>query len=52
MLIMKRIEEFRRNEITFAFLELFRTKSIKQNSNGDHKRFIYESEVLDLLKDN
>ena len=48
--VRKRLEELRKNGISYAFSELFRPKSIKQNSNGDHKKFIYENEVLDLLE--
>ena len=48
--VRKRLEELRKNGISYAFSELFRPKSIKQNSNGDYKKFIYENEVLDLLE--
>lgn len=48
--VRRKLEELRNNGISYAFSELFRTNSIRQNPNGDHKKFIYEREVLDLLQ--
>lgn len=48
--VRRKLEELKNNGVSYAFSELFRTNSIKQNSDGDHKIFIYESEVLDLLE--
>lgn len=48
--VRRKLEELRNNGISYAFSELFRTNSIRQNSNGGHKKFIYENEVLDLLE--
>lgn len=48
--VRRKLEELRNNGVSYAFSELFRTKSIKQNSNDDHKKFVYENEVLDLLE--
>jgi len=46
-----RMEELRKNGITYAFSELLKPKSIlKDNSGKLHKKFIYEQEIIDLLK--
>lgn len=47
----RKMEELRKNGITYAFSELLKPKSIlKDNSNELHKKFIYEQEIIDLLK--
>ncbi|MBS1549223.1 MAG: Eco57I restriction-modification methylase domain-containing protein [Bacteroidetes bacterium] len=47
----KKMEELKKNGITYAFSELFKPQSItKDNQNGLHKKFIHETEILDLLK--
>lgn len=47
----KRMEELKKLGITYAFSELLRPKSIlKDNTNQLHKKFIYEQEIIDLLK--
>ncbi|WP_076752695.1 Eco57I restriction-modification methylase domain-containing protein [Elizabethkingia anophelis] len=47
----KKMEELKKNGITYAFSELFKPQSItKDNQKGLHKKFIHESEILDLLK--
>lgn len=48
--VRNKLEELKSNGISYAFSELFRPKSIKQNSSGEHKKFIYEKEILDLLE--
>ena len=48
--VRRRLEKLKNNGNFYAFSELLRTNSIRQNSNGEHKKFIYESEVLDLLE--
>lgn len=46
----KRLEELRKAGITYAFSALFKPQSIRKADNGVHKKFIYESEILDLLE--
>jgi Eco57I restriction-modification methylase/Type III restriction enzyme, res subunit/T5orf172 domain len=47
----KRMEEMKKNGITYAFSELFRPQSITIDKIKKlHKKFKYEKEILDLLK--
>ncbi|WP_299099666.1 Eco57I restriction-modification methylase domain-containing protein [uncultured Winogradskyella sp.] len=47
----QRMEELKKAGITYAFSELLKPKSIlKDNTNQLHKKFIYEQEIIDLLK--
>lgn len=46
----KRLEELRKNGISYAFSALLKPKSIKKTDNGDNKKFVFEQEVLDLLE--
>jgi hypothetical protein len=47
---IKKMEELKRLGITYAFSELFRPRSIlKDDDKLQHKKFIYEQEVIDLL---
>ena len=46
----KRLEELKKSGTTYAFSALFKPKSIKKSSDGSHKKFIYEKEILDLLE--
>lgn len=46
----KRLEEIKNNGESYAFSKLFRPQSIEKNDQGEHKKFIYETEVLDLIK--
>ena len=46
----KRLEELRKEGITYAFSALFKPKSIKKDANGLHKQFKYKQEILDLLE--
>ncbi len=46
----KKMEEMKKNGITYAFSELFKPKSITQDKeNNLHKKFNYEQEIIDLL---
>jgi hypothetical protein len=48
---LKKMEELKKNGITYAFSELFKPKSITKDSKTNlHKRFLHEQEILDLLK--
>uniref|UniRef100_UPI0040497A74 Eco57I restriction-modification methylase domain-containing protein n=1 Tax=Flavobacterium sp. TaxID=239 RepID=UPI0040497A74 len=46
----KRMEEMKKNGITYAFSTLFKPKSISKDKQNNYKKFTYEKEVLDLLK--
>ena len=46
----KRLQELRKNGISYAFSALLKPKSIKKSDNGDNKKFIFEKEVFDLLE--
>ncbi|MBX7225076.1 MAG: Eco57I restriction-modification methylase domain-containing protein [Chitinophagales bacterium] len=46
----KKMEELKKNGITYAFSELFRPQSItKDTKTYLHQKFIHEKEILDLL---
>lgn len=47
---IKKMEELRKSDITYAFPELFRPRSMTSNTNGSHRQFIHETEILDLLE--
>lgn len=47
---VKKMEELRKNGITYAFSELFRPRSMTPKANGSHRQFLHESEILDLLE--
>lgn len=47
---MKKMEELRKNGITYAFSELFRTHSMTAKTDGCHRHFVHETEILDLLE--
>jgi hypothetical protein len=47
----KKMEELRKNGVTYTFSALFKPKSItKDNANQNHKKFEHEREILDLLE--
>lgn len=47
----KKMEEMKKNGVTYAFSELFRPQSITlDKENKLHKKFKYDKEILDLLK--
>ena len=48
--VRKKIEELKQNGFSYAFSELLRPMSIEKKSDGTHKIFKYEKEVLDLLE--
>ena len=47
---VKKMEELRKNGITYAFSELFRPRSMTSKADGSHRLFLHESEILDLLE--
>ena len=49
---LKKMDELRHNGITYAFSELFRPCSISKDTSSkhNHKKFIHEPEILDLLE--
>lgn len=46
----KKMEQLRKDGITYAFSELFRTLSITTQTDGSHRLFKHEAEILDLLE--
>ena len=49
-LVRKKLEELKKEGISFAFSELLRPLSISKDENGKHLQFKYEKEVLELLE--
>ena len=47
---MQKLEELRKNGVTYAFSALFRPMSIEFDEKGAHKKFKYERQVLELLE--
>lgn len=47
---VKKMEELRKNGITYAFSELFRPQSMTTKRDGSHRQFLHEPEILDLLE--
>ena len=48
--VRKKLEEIKKKGISYAFSELLKPNSIQKTSDGQHKIFKYEQEVLDLLE--
>ena len=46
----KKMEQIRKEGITYAFSELFRPLSIIPKTDGSHRQFNHETEILDLLE--
>ncbi len=46
----RRLEELKQSGTTYAFSALFKPRSITKDTNGLHKQFVYEKEVLDLFE--
>ena len=46
----KRLDSLRKNGVTYAFSALFEPVSVKPQKNGDHRKFKYEQEILDLFQ--
>lgn len=46
----KKMEQLRKDGITYAFSELFRPLSISTQTDGRHRLFKHETEILDLLE--
>lgn len=46
----KKLEELRKNGVSYAFSALLKPKSIKKMSDNSHMQFVYDREILDLLK--
>ncbi|MBQ7596000.1 MAG: Eco57I restriction-modification methylase domain-containing protein [Clostridia bacterium] len=46
----QRLKELRENGVSYAFSALFKPQSIRKSSDGSHKKFVYEKEILDLLE--
>lgn len=47
----KKMEDMKKNGITYAFSELLKPKSITKDKNtNDHKKFVHEQEIIDLFR--
>lgn len=46
----KKLEELKLKGYSYELSKLLEPKSIRQSKDGEHKKFIHEKEVLDLLK--
>ena len=46
----KKMEQMRKDGITYAFSELFRSHSMTDQIDGSHRQFVHKTEILDLLK--
>lgn len=46
----KKMEQMRKEGITYAFSELFRPLSVSIQTDGSHRQFKHEAEILDLLE--
>lgn len=46
----KKLEELKKNGVSYAFSALFKPKSIKKDENNEYKKFVYEKEILELLE--
>ena len=46
----KRLERLKKDGESYAFSKLFKPQSIEKDDSNKHKAFIYEKEVLDLIK--
>ena len=44
-----KLDELRKNGVSYAFSELFKPKSIYRAGDESHKMFVHESEILDLF---
>ena len=44
-----KLDELRKNGVSYAFSELFKPKSISRAGDESHKMFVHESEILDLF---
>lgn len=47
---IKKMEELRKNGITYVFSELFRSLSMTPKADGSYRQFMHEAEILDLLE--
>ena len=48
---IKKMEELKKNGITYAFSALFKPESITKDSKSNrHQKFVHEQEILDLLE--
>lgn len=46
----KRLDSLRNGGVTYAFSALFEPVCVKPHENGDHRKFKYEREILDLFQ--
>lgn len=46
----KKLQELKQSDVSYAFSALLKPKSIQKTDNGDHKKFVFEKEVLELFE--
>lgn len=46
----KKLQELKQLGVSYAFSALLKPKSVQKADNGDHKRFVFEREVLELFE--
>jgi len=47
---IEKLEELKKSGISYAFSELFRTKSLEEQNDDSHKSFIHKKEILELFE--
>lgn len=48
--VQAKLKELKQSGISYAFSALLKPKSIQQADNGNHKKFVFEKEVLELFE--
>ncbi len=46
----EKLQELKQSGVSYAFSALLKPKSVQKADNGDHKRFVFEKEVLELFE--
>ena len=46
----EKLQELKQSGVSYAFSALLKPKSIEKADNGDHKKFVFEKEVLELFE--
>ncbi|WP_301082292.1 Eco57I restriction-modification methylase domain-containing protein [Thomasclavelia cocleata] len=46
----ERLQELKQSGVSYAFSALLKPKSVRKADNDDHKRFVFEKEVLELFE--
>ena len=46
----EKLQELKQSGVSYAFSALLKPKSVQKADNGDHKKFVFEKEVLELFE--